>query len=120
MRVLICGSRSLTVRWVPIIRERLLLYLPTEVIQGGQVGADAIAASEARGMGILVRDFPANWLRYGNAAGPIRNQQMLDEGKPEEVWAFHTDPELGKGTRDMVQRARKAGIVVRKHIEAEK
>ena len=37
-------------------------------------------------------------------AGPIRNQLMLDQN-PDIVIAVHNDPLLGKGTRDMVDRA---------------
>jgi hypothetical protein len=49
----------------------------------------------------------ADWRKYGAAAGPIRNQRML-EGPPDIVVAFAG----GKGTADMVQRARAAGIAV--------
>lgn len=35
--------------------------------------------------------FPAKWNEHGKAAGPIRNQQMLTEGKPDVVFAFHDD-----------------------------
>jgi hypothetical protein len=44
----------------------------------------------------------------GKAAGPIRNQRMIDEGKPDLVIAFPG----GRGTADMVSRAKKAGIPV--------
>ena len=44
--------------------------------------------------------------------GPIRNQQMLDEGKPTEGLAFHPDADVKSGTGDMVARLRKAGIPV--------
>lgn len=45
----------------------------------------------------------------GKAAGPIRNQRMLDEGKPDLVVAFPG----GRGTADMVRRAKAAGVPVR-------
>ena len=54
--------------------------------------------------------YPADWEKHGKAAGPIRNQQMLTEGKPDLVLAFHDDLASSKGTRDMVMRATKAGI----------
>lgn len=56
--------------------------------------------------------FPADWNRYGRAAGPIRNRQMLTEGKPDLVVAFHDDIESSKGTKDMVTIAEKAGVYV--------
>jgi hypothetical protein len=49
---------------------------------------------------------PANWGRYGPAAGPIRNTQMLIEGRPELVVFFPG----GDGTKDMVEKARKHRI----------
>lgn len=55
--------------------------------------------------------FPADWSRHGKAAGPIRNQQMLDEGKPDIVVAITDKPlEESRGTADMVRRAQAAGI----------
>lgn len=45
--------------------------------------------------------------RWCSGAGPRRNQQMLDEGKPDEVWAFVDKPlTASPGTNDMVTRAR--------------
>ena len=88
------------------------------VIEGECRGADKMgrrAAEEALGFTVeagTILPFPAKWSVYHNAAGPIRNQQMLDEGKPTEVWAFHNDLEHSTGTRDMVRRALKAGLIV--------
>ncbi len=46
--------------------------------------------------------------KYGKSAGSIRNQQMIDEGKPDLVVAFPG----GFGTKDMVRRAKKHNIEV--------
>ncbi len=83
----------------------------TIVIAGAAKGVDITAAKAARAWNHSVREFPANWATHGKAAGPIRNQLMLDQ-KPDLVIAIHEDPGLGKGTLDMVTRARKAGIPV--------
>jgi hypothetical protein len=32
--------------------------------------------------------YVAQWKKHGRAAGPIRNQRMLDKGKPDLVVAF--------------------------------
>jgi hypothetical protein len=37
---------------------------------------------------------------------------MLDEGKPDVVFAFYTNKEKSRGTKDMVRRSKKAGIIV--------
>ena len=52
--------------------------------------------------------YPANWSKYGNSAGPIRNAQMLEHFKPDLVVAFPG----GKGTADMVKKAQAAGVTV--------
>ena len=122
MRVLICGSRDwkdqeivdivvsgLMVEYSGFDKEGLV------VINGKAPGADScarIAAEQHRDNGERVRpqNFPADWTTFGNAAGPIRNQQMLDEGKPDLVIAFNDDISNSKGTRDMVRRAKQAGL----------
>lgn len=58
--------------------------------------------------GITALCFLANWGKFGNAAGPIRNAEMLSEGKPDLVLAFPG----GAGTRDMINRSLKAGVTV--------
>ena len=57
--------------------------------------------------------FPADWNSYGKAAGPIRNKQMLDEGKPDVVIAFPG----GTGTANMIMQATKAGVKVVKVLK---
>jgi hypothetical protein len=111
MRVLICGSRNYKDR--NQIRT-ILNQLPSDciIIQGGASGADAIAAHVATCQGKEVITFKADWKTHGKAAGPIRNQQMLDEGKPDLVIAFHEDIESSRGTKDMVRRSREAGLPV--------
>lgn len=116
MNVLICGDRNYT------DRESLFAYmnwlhdcvLPQidSVVEGEARGADTLGCKWAESRNIPVKKFPADWTKYGKAAGPIRNQQMLDEGRPDIVVAFHKDIGSSKGTLDMVVRANKAGIPV--------
>lgn len=110
MRVLISGDREWTDK--KRIREYILSRpdVITYVIEGEARGADTLAREVANELGIRVMPFPANWKRYGRGAGPKRNQQMLDEGKPDEVCGFHDDIRESKGTRDMLRRALAAGI----------
>lgn len=109
-RVLFCGSRD----WTNERRIGFALDMlrPRVVIEGEARGADLLARKQAELRGIEVLPFPAKWKEYGKAAGPIRNKQMLDEGKPDLVVAFHASLGESKGTADMVARARKAGIPV--------
>ena len=121
MRVLVCGSRDWNDR--DMIRAALSrLPSGTIVIEGEARGADLLARSVAEELGFEVVKFPADWTRYHRAAGPIRNQQMLVEGKPDYVIAFHDDIRTSKGTFDMVNRARGAGIrvmIISHHGESE-
>jgi hypothetical protein len=118
LRVLICGSRD----WQD--KRRIGRYLDDllaaeclepknlVVIHGACKGADHHAGMEAKGRGCQVIEFPANWSKFGFSAGPKRNQQMLTEGKPDRVVAFHADWENSKGTRDMINRSRFHGLPV--------
>lgn len=110
MRILICGSRN----WkdAEIIRKAMLRFPPdTVIISGGASGADAIAERLAKEMNFKSEVYPADWTKFGRAAGPIRNKRMLDEGKPWAVYAFY-NPKKSKGTRSMVLLAHQANIDV--------
>ena len=111
--VLICGDR----RWQnhEVVRAwlcKLQDWGYDTVVHGACRGADMIADEEARALGFDVRPFPAKWKLYGKAAGPVRNQQMLDEGQPEIVVYFHDDLATSAGTADMVKRAQQARVLV--------
>jgi len=80
------------------------------IIQGEARGADTIAKNIAVFLGIHVLGFPAQWGLYGKAAGPMRNRQMLDQGKPDLVVGFHDQIHHSKGTKDMLLKAATAGI----------
>lgn len=107
MKVLVCGGRDFTDR--EFLFAVLDQFHQTEgialLIHGAARGADSLARDWARARGVWIRSCPADWRTHGLAAGPIRNQQML-ELLPDVVIAF----EGGKGTADMVRRARKAGV----------
>jgi hypothetical protein len=104
MRVLVCGGRNYNDS--ECVSQYLYRLKPTVVIQGGASGADRLAGEWAKHNNVHQEIYPADWNRLGRAAGPIRNQQMLDEGKPDVVLAF----DGGRGTADMVRRAGEAGI----------
>lgn len=111
MKVLCCGDRYWTS--YEIIRRELDKLRPdTIIIEGCANGADSISGDVALELGYRLLEFPANWNKYGRAAGPIRNKQMLDEGKPDLVLAFHTNIEKSKGTKNMIVQSKKRGIKV--------
>jgi YspA, cpYpsA-related SLOG family len=112
MRVLICGDRNWDDRKM-ILEHLAAIPNVSLVIEGEARGADSLGRECAKELKIPVVKFPADWAKYGRAAGPIRNQQMLTEGKPELVLAFHDSITTSKGTGDMVRRAEKAKIETR-------
>lgn len=83
-------------------------YGQLTIIHGNATGGDTVAKDFATVHWLNEEPYPADWNKYGKQAGFIRNQQMIDEGKPDVVVAFPG----GNGTRDMVARAKKAGIKV--------
>ena len=106
MRVLVCGGRDFD-RWG--LLHRTLSNIEDlgdieTIIHGNACGADWLAKTWAIWSGINQEPYPAEWNKHGKAARFIRNQQMIDEGKPDLVVAF---PE-GKSTKDIVTRAKKA------------
>jgi hypothetical protein len=84
------------------------------VIHGGARGADTLAEIACQSLKIPTWPFPISeedWRTKGYAAGPLRNQQMLDEAAPEILLAF-PGPD-SRGTWDMVRRTLDAGLPVR-------
>lgn len=109
MKVLVCGSRHFD--QYQLLSSTLDAIKPLSIIEGEARGADEMAAVYAEHNGIPVERYPANWELHGKAAGPIRNTQMLKEGKPDLVVAFLAPD--SRGTRNMIDQATKAGIPVK-------
>lgn len=88
-----------------------------EIVEGEARGADKLGAQAARNLGIpeeRIKKYPAEWNRYGNGAGPVRNAQMYREEEPNLVLAFHPDIfGKSKGTKDMAKTANQGGTEVR-------
>jgi hypothetical protein len=109
MRVLVTGGRDFGDR--KLLFETLDRLHATHVfsvlIHGDASGADRLAGEWAVARGVQVEAHPADWKKHGRAAGPIRNTQMLDE-KPDLLVAFPG----GRGTADMVRKAKAAGLEV--------
>ena len=118
MRILVCGGRDFT------DKEFIYKHLnedfgphsdgdnyrtdQTTIITGGASGVDTIAHEWAKEVGCKTEVYPADWEKYGKAAGPIRNKQMLDEGRPDRVVCFPG----GCGTQNMYNLAVKYYIPI--------
>lgn len=111
MKVIVCGGRSyLDKECVYRTLSELHRQMPiTILMHGDAMGVDYWGKRWARMRKSHVKEaaFPADWERHGRAAGPLRNQEMLDAG-PDLVVAFPGH----RGTEDMVRRAKKVGVRV--------
>lgn len=138
MRVLVTGDREWQDR--DFISDALaaLSSSDTVIIEGAARGVDTLAHEVALEFGFATERYPAYWTctdyekdtgtscwveggkhqaMHGKPAGVLRNQRMLDESKPDIVYAFHNKLKWSKGTADMVRKAQKAGIPVRHFSE---
>lgn len=81
----------------------------TEVtlVHGAARGVDQQAALIWRNQGFPTEGWPAQWDRYGNRAGPIRNAEMVNRGADLCI-AFPGSKSIG--TWDCIRKARAAGI----------
>lgn len=113
-RVLVCGSRDwqdLVIVWAVLDGIRVSApRRPMVVIHGDAAGADAAAKHWSEHHEVESESYPAYWGMHGKAAGPIRNQQMLEDGQPNMVVAFAHDLSRSWGTADMVRKAQAAGV----------
>ena len=108
MRLLVTGGRDYADRahvWATL--DAIHAAAPITVLVHGAcpAGADRHAAEWATVRDVQQEPHPADWRRFGRAAGPVRNQEMADDGADVFV-AF----EGGTGTADMIRRAEAAGI----------
>lgn len=109
-RVLVCGGRDYD-NWKRVNKTLADIDAANPIgliIQGGANGADWLAAKWAKHNRKPCAQFNAHWETLGKAAGPIRNQWMIEFGQPELVVAFGG----GRGTQNMIDTASKAGIEV--------
>lgn len=118
MRILVCGHREFD-DW-NLLNTTLGPYLenwisnPTDglvIIEGEAKGADFLARVWAKYNGVTFEAYPADWTTYGKAAGPIRNKQMLVEGKPNLVIAFLSKGSIG--TANMIKQSKDYGVEVK-------
>ncbi|MCP4549490.1 MAG: DUF2493 domain-containing protein [bacterium] len=110
MRVIVCGGRDYphdgtVARLLNAIADVREIR---EVVHGGARGVD----EQAGGWAYTCTDhgervYTAQWVKHGKAAGPIRNSEMAKAGADLCI-AFPG----GRGTADMVSKARTAGIPV--------
>ena len=104
MKIAVIGSRNVT---VDHLGEYLEEYLEDceEIVSGGAIGVDTIAANYAKENGLLLTVFLPEYGRYGRAAPILRNQKIVDYA--DQILAFWDG--RSKGTRSVIKYAEKTG-----------
>jgi hypothetical protein len=108
VRLLVTGGRTYDeFQTVMETLDRIHEQTPVALlIHGGAYGADTLAGRWAKGNGVPTAVYKAQWKAHGPAAGPIRNQQMITEAKPDAYYDFPG----GRGTSDTRIRCIRAGV----------
>lgn len=111
-RILITGSRNWTD--AQTLDEALSHFHdahPNAVLVSGAcpTGADRLAEEAWESWGGTVERHPADWDRHGKAAGPLRNQEMVDLGA--DICVAFPLPD-SRGTKHCMGAAERAGIPV--------
>jgi len=110
-RAIVTGSRchpQLADVWVEIDRIIDFRMFDEWLVGDCPTGVDAVAKQLFECRDVPFRVFRADWEKYGRAAGPLRNEAMVETPGVEACFGF---PFGGsKGTRGCMNLAEKAGI----------
>ena len=118
-RIIIAGSREFNdyekmLKTLDELGVHLMNTIdPIEIISGHANGADKLGERFAKAYGYPLVVFPAEWDKYGKAAGPIRNEQMAKYAAEADrgiLIAFPIDE--SRGTRNMIKLAKQYGLEV--------
>lgn len=107
-KVIIAGGRSfadyelLTTKCDALLKQKSTT-LDIVIISGTAKGADSLGERYALEHGYAVEHFPADWKKYGRAAGKMRNAQMADIANA--LIAFWDGK--SSGTKNMIDTAMK-------------
>lgn len=118
MRVIVCGSRHLSIKDRDLVWDRLdKLPRPVTIVHGAcPKGADAFARSWVEILAYKRPDlhkqerFPADW-KLGRRAGPIRNLEMAQSEPKADLCIAFWDGK-SRGTKSMIEEAEREGIPV--------
>jgi len=110
MKVIIAGSRNFNdYNLLKSSCDNLLTqFTNIEIVSGTARGADKLGERYAREKGYDIKEFPANWDKFGKSAGYIRNDEMAKYA--DMLIAFWDG--ASKGTKHMIDLANKRGIKV--------
>jgi len=117
MRMIIAGSRDIGTKKVngrrvqlpleecPWLEEAFNLcdwkHRITEIVSGKAIGVDNLGEQLADKFGLEKCIFPADWTRFGDRAGPLRNSDMADY---TDIAIVVMKPGWSVGSRDMIRQ----------------
>ena len=115
MNLIVAGGRDFTN--YRLLKEKLDFLLSNTdkeevtILCGKAKGADSLGERYANENNIDVWEYAADWEKHGKSAGYLRNSDMADAGT--HLVAFWNGTVKSSGTYNMIQTARKRGLVVR-------
>jgi len=111
MKVIIAGGRNFNdyEKLCQFCDKVLSKQTKVEIVSGTANGADKQGEKYARDKGYPIKQFPADWNKYGKSAGYKRNAQMSDYA--DALIAFWDGN--SKGTKHMIELAKRANLKVR-------
>lgn len=111
MKLIIAGGRNFTnYRKLTKVCDHFIQdQTNIEIVSGNHYkGADKLGEQYAKERGYKITKFPANWKRYGKAAGPKRNKEMTSYA--DVLIAFWDGK--SKGTKHMIDLAKSSQLKV--------
>jgi len=110
MKIIIAGSRNFNdYNLLKSSCDNLLTqFTNIEIVSGTARGADKLGERYAREKGYSIKEFPANWDKFGKSAGYIRNDEMAQYA--DMLIAFWDG--TSKGTKHMIDLANKRSLKV--------
>ena len=114
LNILIAGTRTfndyelLRKEVDSFIEEITAPVLPVliRILSGGASGADALGERYAKQRKHILKVMPADWNKYGRAAGPLRNKQMGD--RADACIVFWDG--ISRGTKNVIDLCKKAKV----------
>jgi len=117
VRLIVAGSRNLHpthdfINWhINEFQMNTGLELTT-LVCGMAPGVDTAAKRWAEANSIPIEEYPANWKKYGKAAGPLRNHQMAANADALLlIWNGES-----RGSASMKREAEAAGLLIHEVI----
>jgi hypothetical protein len=111
LKVIIAGSR--TFNNYSLLKDKCNKILSSqpniEIVSGTAKGADKLGEKYAIENNIPLKQFPANWDKYGKKAGYKRNEEMATYSDGLIAFWDNESP----GTKHMIDLAMKYGLKVR-------